>query len=277
MFGARLIRADGWLIALLALLSLAISAWAYRRKSLSASGAVAAFVVATIMSAAGGAAYFAALMAFFLSSTAITKIGHSAKEEIEKLYPRNDVRDHVQVLANGGAALIISLLSFFFKERALVTALFSSLAAANADTWASEIGVLSKRLPVSILTWKPVRKGLSGGVTFLGFAASLAGSLFMALLYLVIASRWASFPSPWIDMGIIVLAGVFGSILDSLLGDACQAKYADAITGELTEKPMRAGINNRLVRGLAFMDNDLVNFLTSGLSGLLAFLLAAAI
>ena len=277
MSGAMLIQTEGWQVALLALLSLAIATWAYRRRSLSASGAVTAFIVATVMAAAGGAVYFAALMAFFLSSTAITKIGHEKKEEVEKLYPRNDVRDHVQVLANGGAAFIISLLSFFLKEKALVTALFSSLAAANADTWASEIGVLSKKLPVSILTWKPVKKGLSGGVTILGFAASLAGSVFMALLYLAIASKWSSFSSPFVDMGVIVLAGLFGSLLDSILGDACQAKYADAATGELTEKPSRAGVANRLVRGLSFIDNDLVNFLTSGLSGLLAFLLASAI
>ena len=49
-----------------------------------------------------------------------------------------------------------------------------AIAAASADTWATEIGTLSPANPVSIATLRPVQTGMSGGVSILGIAASAA-------------------------------------------------------------------------------------------------------
>jgi uncharacterized membrane protein len=146
----------------------------------------------------------------------------------------------------------------------------ASFAACNADTWASEIGILSKKAPISLITFKPVSPGLSGGVSPLGLLASLGGSALVALTYgLYQFAAGNSGVLLWLQIGIITLGGLLGSILDSLLGAAIQAKYISLETGEITEKPTNNNQPNQLVSGFAFVNNDFVNFASSFLAAML--------
>jgi len=67
----------------------------------------------------------------------------------------------------------------------------------------------------------------------------------------------------WRPVALICLAGLAGSVLDSLLGATLQAKYISHETGELTEKPRQNGWSNRLHSGLRLVNNDFVNFTSS--------------
>ena len=236
----------------------AVSAW--KKEAVDASGAVIGAAVGTLILTAAGIPAYGLLAAFFLSSTAIGHImgrrrGPSQVEE------KGSRRDALQVLANAGAASIAALLYGLTGESLWLAAFATSFAAANADTWASEIGVLYRRLPRSILTGKELPAGASGGVTPLGFLASALGAAFIGVLF---AASYASIADARIEWGLIALiaslGGFAGSVLDSLLGAAFQAQYRCAVTGLYTERPSTDGMPNILTRGLRWFTNDVVNF-----------------
>ena len=89
-------------------------------------------------------------------------------------------RDLGQALANGGAAAVFAAafgLAVTPHIRDLwQAAMLGALAAVTADTWATELGVLSRRPPVMITTGKPAVPGRSGAVSTGGTLAAAAGA-----------------------------------------------------------------------------------------------------
>lgn len=239
---------------------------AWLRNALTWTGYAFALLLALALYRIGGAAFIALLLVFFISSSLFSRVGKSFKHRIEvKMSARSGRRDAIQVLANGGPALIMALLFVWLQEPVYSLAVSAAFAASNADTWASELGILSKKRPVSFLTGRPVRRGLSGGVTLVGCIASTAGAALIGLVSALFQMRTLSFAALLLHFLLITLAGLFGSLVDSLLGDTLQAKYLDH-AGQITEKSHSNGRPHRLHRGLAFVNNDWVNFV----SGLLA-------
>lgn len=190
------------------MLGAGVAAAAYWRGALSWDGAVAAAGVGWVAFGRGGARGAAALLAFFFSSSVLSRLrerrrGHTSIEA------KGGRRDALQVLANGGAATLALL---FGCEDGFV----AGLAAAGADTWATEVGMLVGQRPRLITTLQPVEAGISGGVTLAGLAASFVGAGLVGVAWwLGGGSRRAG--------GVAVLAGVFGSVLDSVLGATVQA------------------------------------------------------
>lgn len=244
-------------------LNLVVALLAYKRRGVSVSGALAGWCCGSLVLWLGGWSQWILLMAFFLSAMLTGRFKRKQKSRAESQHHKGYRRDAVQVFANTGPALIFIGLSLMYGRNLLVLAA-ASFAAATADTWASDLGMLSRRMPVSILNGRPVERGSSGGVSPLGFAVSLAGSLFIAVLYLLLEHfQSLSSPKPWLYFCFIAVGGFCGSLLDSVLGAALQAKYRCAVTGKLTEKPKSGQLPNQLVGGLALMTNDLVNFLAT--------------
>ena len=252
-------------------LALAVSVFALRRKALTFSAALGAFLLAVVLYLAGGPLFFMLLMVFFFSSTFLSHFKASLKDPIEaRIHAKSGPRDIVQVGANGGAALIMAVTFALSQNPAYLVAVAASFAACNADTWASEIGILSRKAPVSLITLKPVNPGLSGGVSALGLVASLGGSAAVALTYgLYQFAAGNSGLLLWGQVGIITVGGLLGSILDSLMGAVIQAKYISHDTGELTEKSEYENKPNQLYSGITFVNNDFVNFASSLLAAAL--------
>jgi uncharacterized protein (TIGR00297 family) len=238
------------------LLGAVISFW---RKSVDAGGAVVGAVAGTVIFVAAGPLLWLPFAAFVLSSTAFTRFRAERKERLAGILEKGSRRDMFQVLANGGVGMLMALLLRLTGEPAFALAFAASFASANADTWASEIGVLSPREPVSLITFRRVPRGTSGGVTGLGLAVSLCGALLVALLS---ALSSPSLADAACRVGFVTLAGVVGSILDSLLGCTIQARYS-APGGGTTERRFSEGTPNTLVRGLPFVTNDVVNLLST--------------
>ena len=256
------------LLAAALLLNGAASAWAFRRRSVDAGGAAAGALVGTLIFVSGGPFFWLVLMAFFLSSTALGRFGGNKREQAEAIHEKSGRRDFVQVVANGGIGMISAVLFRLTGDPAWAVGFAVSFAVASADTWGSEAGILSRGDPVSLLTLRPVPRGISGGVSVLGLAASLGGALFIAVIFAAENLAVARTPTGFAALAVYVAAcGFIGSIVDSLLGATLQAQYA-VETGSailITERPSTNGVRNRLVRGLALVNNDVVNLASCAL------------
>jgi Raf kinase inhibitor-like YbhB/YbcL family protein/uncharacterized protein (TIGR00297 family) len=205
------------------------------------------------------------LLVFFISSSALSRMFAKRKAGTGEKFSKGHRRDVAQVLANGGIAGLCVLLWQIFPGALWPWLAFAgALAAANADTWATELGVLSKTPPRSICTGKVMEQGDSGGVSWMGILAATGGSLLIALLA---ALPWPGIPA---EIGIatrgaivllITLAGLGGSLVDSLLGATAQVIYTCPSCGKETEKhPLHScGTATVYKRGWNWMNNDAVN------------------
>ena len=263
---------SNWFISELLLgfgLSLVIAAVAYRKNSLSLSGLIAATMIGTAMfwtgAFQGNYIIWISLISFFITSSVLTKYKAGEKQRFAKIHEKGGRRDYMQVLANGLLPLIFAVLTAWTGSFFTLVAGVTTIATSTADTWASEIGILSKGKTISILTWKPIAQGESGGVSVLGILASILGAGFIGLLFAVVAYvnqellLWQSV----VCLVIIAGGGLLGSIIDSFLGVTIQAKYQGLITGIITEKQKLESEATRLISGWRIVNNDMVNFLSS--------------
>ena len=237
-----------------ALLGGCVAALAYWRRALTRDGAIAAAVVGAVVFFRGGLPAAASLLAFFGSSSALSRVGQSRKASGPLAQAKGARRDAWQVLANGGVATLCIALG---HRRGFV----GSLAAAGADTWATELGMLAGRRPRLITTLRPVVPGTSGGITPEGLAASMGGAL-------VVGGAWSLFGGGGAGLRLALVAGACGSLVDSVLGATVQARYQCQACGAASEAPRHTACDRpaRLVRGRAWLTNDTVNALAT-LSG----------
>ena len=252
------------------LLAIAIAFLAYKARSLNKSGAIAAAVTGTIIFGIGGLSWAILLLTFFISSSALSRAFKKRKQGLDEKFSKGHERDAGQVLANGGLATFFAALVFFFPHQTLTWVGFAaSLAAVNADTWATELGVLNPHPPRLITDLrKTVEKGTSGGVSLFGTLASLTGSGLIALLASLLSGNWFLLP-------LITIAGLAGSLFDSLLGATVQAMYYCPTDKKETEKhPLHScGTLTVHIRGWKWMTNDWVNFLCGAAGVLVAFMI----
>jgi uncharacterized protein (TIGR00297 family) len=249
--------------ALGAALAAPVAIVAFRAKSLTAGGAVAAVAVGTVTFGSLGLPGAGVLLTFFVTSVALSRVGRARKRAVLVDIEKATARDAAQVLANGGIAALCAALARAGDVR-YANAFAGAFAAAAADTWGTEIGTLARRRPRSILTFRPVATGLSGGVTPLGLYAQCAGALVIALAAKLFMKRRA--------FVAIALAGLAGAIVDSLLGASLQMLRWCARCERATERETHeCGARTTLVRGIAGFGNDWVNLSATCTGALLAF------
>ena len=138
----------------------ALIAWLLR--GVDAGGAIAGMALGTGLLASAGLPAFAILGAFFFSSVFLGRLGKGRRDEAALVVDKGSKRDTWQVLANGGVGLITALAYGVSRQPAFLVACGVAFAEATADTWASEIGVLSPSRPRSILSRKELPAGASG-------------------------------------------------------------------------------------------------------------------
>lgn len=249
---------------------------AYRAHSLNKRGAYAAALSGTIIFGIGGWQWAILLLTFFTTSSAFSRAFKKNKQGLNEKYSKGDVRDAGQVFGNGGIPTMFAALHFLFPNETWPWLGFASaVAAVNADTWATELGVLNPDPPRLITNLKKVvEKGTSGGISLTGTLASLAGAILIGIFASFLGPRPAS-----ISTGIVItVAGFAGSLFDSLLGATVQAIYFCPKDNKETEQhPTHScGTSTTQIRGWAWLNNDWVN-VACGAFGVVTYLLVQGV
>ncbi len=239
------------------ILSTLISVYAYYKEALSSSGAFTAVALGTLVFGFGGLIAFLIFISFFLVSFGIG------------LYYKKDTktrRTYKQVLANGFLATVLIFLHSVHGLDAYYALFMGSVAVSAVDTFSSEIGKTSRNEPFHVFKRTPMPKGLSGAISVKGLLAGLLGALFYGLIALAVLQN--------VFYGAAVFGiGFLGTLIDSALGTV-QVKYIDEKDNTITEEKSET---TEIHSGFAWLDNDLVNFLTNLIAVLIMGLLVMLI
>ena len=274
-----------WLTSIL--LPLFVSVYGYRRGSVDFSGCVAGSIVA-FAAVFANIGFSTSLLAFFLLGSCVTKYRSDLKRRIESDYNKSSRRNWIQALCNCGVAGQFAILYLIdsgvggelpidFQHRYvcswLTVGVVSSVACACGDTFASEIGsVLSVSEPFLITTWRRVPRGTNGGISLIGSIASALGGFVIGLTYYVTIlfvldrdTLLLHHPDQSHIVWIGLFAGLFGSVIDSILGATLQYSGKNLKTGKVVEHP---GPDVEWITGLHLLDNHSVNLLSTLIVGI---------
>jgi len=240
----------------------------------------AAALVGAVTLAAGWA-WAVLLVGWFIASTALTELGR-ARKRARSLSVLGDERGRgaKQVLANGGLFALAALAQTMTGDARWGVAALGALAAATADTWATEVGLLLGGAPRALLTGRVVEPGTSGGMTLAGTAACVVGALAIA----TIGARWLQLAPPETLrspgataalIAAITAAGVLGALVDSIIGATLQARRRCVACEAWTEREVHScGGPTRHAGGIRFITNDAVNLIATLTGAIVAPLLS---
>jgi len=237
-----------------------VGAAALAGRFLDLRGAAAAVVLGYMIYIFGGRMHFLLLLVFFIVS------GFSTRYRYREKYGEygRGVRTWSNVISNGLAAALIASAGYFLTDPATALPLYiGAVSAVFADTMSTELGLLSKRPPISITSLKRTEPGTPGGVTPLGLmSAFVTGFITSATIFL-----YTGFSLDTLPLGKVALVSIFsgftGSLFDSVVGGLFQSRYRCRVCGRAVEVRRHCGAETIYLGGSRVINNDVVNFLTS--------------
>lgn len=247
-----------WLLLISAAIALPIAVLTIKKEMLKVPAAAVAVIMIITIGVCGGIWAVMMLLFSYLSLAVLDKIfSYGIVKATNDINKKTGARDAVQVLVNGIAACICVVVYFFSGEKIWLAAYVCGIAEAYADSLSSDIGVLSKKKPVDIITRKEVPSGMSGGVTPLGTSVGFLGSLVAGALGIL------CFGADWKLLASCVAASFLGCVIDSIMGSLVQAKFRCTVCGKLTEKTEHCSEKTEHIGGVKALDNCIVNLLSN--------------
>jgi len=245
-------------LALGLVLGVAVALGARRSSLLTTGGAIAAASVGALTFGFGGLAPSLLLLTFFISSSLLSRQGSDRKQALAERSAKGGRRDEWQVLANGAVPALFAVGFGLADQELWLLGVVGALAASNADTWATEVGVLASSRPRMIINLRVVEAGTSGAISWLGSAAALAGALLIGLIASLLTGSV-------VLLYVAGVAGLLASLLDSFLGATVQAQYDCPNCDHLTEQHPKHSCGTATVHmgGWRWLGNDAVNLAAS--------------
>lgn len=199
------------------IISFAFGYFAYRMKAADKSGLFSGALMGLLIIVFADVRWFLLMFAFFILGTVFTKYKYEIKKRDGVAESRGGIRGFTNVFANGLFALCGAILYGIYGEIAFVSLFVGSIAAATADTTASELGLLGKQ-PFLITSLKPVPKGTDGGVTIMGEILATISAVIIGI------TAFALNIAPVEIIPVAALAGFVGTNVDSIVGATLERK-----------------------------------------------------
>lgn len=204
----------------------------------------------------GGFQWFIVVAVFFILGVAFTLYKYGYKKKIGGAQDKGGARNWPNILANGGFASVVAIWNFFSPEIGVAVMFLGAISASAADTAATELGLLSHGQPRLIThPSRGVPPGTSGGVSPLGFAGAAFASLVIGLMGFALGI----ISDPVVAVSVSVVGGVFGALLDSVIGAAFQRKGHCAVCFKPTEALKHCGEGTKRTKGVPYIENNVVN------------------
>ena len=205
-------------ILLICIFALVLGIGAYWAKAADSDAVLSETIVCLLVILFGGLTWFMLLLAFYLLGGGFTRYGYARKENLGIAQSHGGMRGYKNVYSNSLVPLILAICYGVYHNEIFIYAFIASVATANGDTLASEIGETSRSKPRMITTLKETEPGVDGGVTPLGEAASIAGALIIGILAAVTGMTG--------PLGIVAgaIGGFLGTNFDSYLGATLQRR-----------------------------------------------------
>lgn len=242
------------------LLSIIVAYIAFFGNWVTLDATKAVVIFGTIIFGLGGWALAFAVLAFFITSNLLSRWNRIQRENNSDNNSRKSVnskrRDGYQIWANGFWIAFFCILWFLTDSAAFMTATFTALAAATADTWATEVGTVNPGKTVKINSFQPVRPGSDGGVSSKGTMASALGALLIAGFIFTTSTFF-----PILLFIIVLLLGFLGSIIDSYLGAL------------ITDNKIRMKAPSDFSGNSLMFSNSFVNWASTGISAIIALII----
>lgn len=231
-----------WLAA--AVFGCAIVPFMLRMRWLDLPGALCGGLIAGVAVGLGGWGWIIPAALFFSLTSVLTAYRRPVRSA--------GMRSMSQVAVNAGLPVLVPVIGYAFTGNpAWYAVSIGGIAAGIADSWASEIGRFSKQDPVSVRTRGRVAKGTSGAISPLGSAATVAGALAVGCFGALYGGL------AMVPVGL--LAGIAGSMVDTLIGASVQARFVCGSCGATVEDPLHCSAPTQPSSGWRWVDNDVVN------------------
>jgi uncharacterized protein (TIGR00297 family) len=243
---------------------LALGAW--KAHILDEGGAISAFLIGfvTFVVPADGWKWFIVLLVFLMVSSYMTHYKYQAKRSKGFAQEKGGARGWPNVSANGIVAGLLALSILFLPREPVLAAFLGAVATANADTLATEIGLLNPSDPRLITNLrKIVPAGTSGGISLLGEIATLMGALVIGVVAWLLRMTANPDWSLSIAIGTTMIAGLVGCSVDSFIGATIQAIYSCSVCKKITENRRHCGSPSIPLRGHRVIDNNVVNLIAT--------------
>lgn len=202
---------------LVILLPLALALFAYKKNLMTIWATVTSFVQAEIIGFCTNIWWVLAFFMFPVMAFIATKWKLKEKMELGLQEGKKGERSVLNLLGVGTIPVVIAIVFFLRPSDLLTVAFLSSIAVSTSDTIASETGIWAKKTYM-ITTFKQVEPGPNGAVSLYGFGTAFIGTLAFALLGWFFIFNTEPISVPDIRFLIVVAAGMFGNVMDSVLG-----------------------------------------------------------
>ena len=240
----------------------------YKFRWLSAGGSVTTWLLGCILLISPNPVWVIPALVFLILGSVVSKLPQTegqAEGMMDRLKSDEGGRTSQQVFCNGGIYTVLLGGYFISSDVVFLIAGMAAITTALSDTASSELGRRYGKSTISILNFKKIPSGVSGGISMAGtvsgliFAAAMAGLPFLIL------------PEYTVQMFVIVLiAGFLGNIADSFIGAIFQVKYRPNPNSPWTDTPVGKGRNQ--TKGIEWITNNAVNLLATATAGIIGFL-----